>query len=368
MNNKLTRVGVVGCGGISDIYLTNMINRFDGLEVVSCCSLDMEETTKKAEKYGIQASTLDDILMDDSIDIVLNLTPPSAHYGILKKALLAGKNVYTEKALTGNYEQAKELLAIAKEKKLYICSSPDTFLGAGLQTANRAIRDGIIGEVTSCHLSVNRDLNMLREFMPAASDPGAGIYRDLMCYSMTGALGLFGPVKRICGFWDTSRPNRISSRGDSYTIESENRVTAAMQLESGVQITVNANGDSIWPEIPEFVIYGTKGILYLGDTNTFNGKVMMQKGVAGIREISSTKVELVEIPFVNDFSDDSRGIGVAEMAAAMKAGRTPLTDASLAAHLVECADALVQSCETDKTITLESTFEPIGLFTPDMLS
>lgn len=368
MNKKLTRVGVVGCGGISDIYLSNMINRFDGLEVVSCCSLDPAETAKKAEKYGIKASTLDEILLDESIDIVLNLTPPSAHYGILKKVLLAGKNAYSEKALTGNYEQAKELLSIAKEKNLSICCSPDTFLGAGLQTASRAVRDGLIGEITSCHLAVNRDLNMLRDFMPAASDPGAGIFRDLITYSLTAALGLFGPVKRICGFWDTSRPNRINRQGEEYKILSENRVTAALELQNGIQISINANGDSIWPENPEFVIYGTKGILYLGDTNTFNGRVMLLKGVGGVREISSAKLDLVEIPFVNEYDNDSRGLGVAEMAAALKAGRKPLTDASLAAHLVECSDAIAESCKSGRIISLESSFEELNLFKPEMLS
>ena len=146
---KKMRVGVVGCGAISDIYLTNMINRFENLEVVSCCAGHIENAKKKAEQYGIRGCTYEEMLEDDSIEMIVVLTPAPTHEGLIRQALEAGKHVYTEKTMTIAPETAAELIRLAEEKHLYLGSAPDTFLGAALQTARKAIDDGLIGEVLS---------------------------------------------------------------------------------------------------------------------------------------------------------------------------------------------------------------------------
>ena len=146
---KKMRVGVVGCGAISDIYLTNMIHNFENLEVAACCAGHLEHAKKKAEQYGIKGCTYEEILADPSIEMVVILTPAPTHEGLIRQALEAGKHVYTEKTMTLAPETAAKLIGLAEEKHLYLGSAPDTFLGSALQTARKAIDDGLIGEVTS---------------------------------------------------------------------------------------------------------------------------------------------------------------------------------------------------------------------------
>ena len=141
------KIGIVGCGNISDIYLKNLTTVFDNTTVYAVCDLDAAKANLQAQKYHIaNVLTLEEMLADPEVEIVLNITTPKTHYEICKKALLAGKHVYVEKPLSVSYREGKELLSIAKEKGLYIGGAPDTFLGAGLQTATNLINRGAIGK------------------------------------------------------------------------------------------------------------------------------------------------------------------------------------------------------------------------------
>ena len=172
------RVGVVGCGAISDIYLTNMIHNFENLEVAACCAGHLEHAKKKAEQYGIKGCTYEEILADPSIEMVVILTPAPTHEGLIRQALEAGKHVYTEKTMTLAPETAAKLIELAEEKHLYLGSAPDTFLGSALQTARKAIDDGLIGEVTSFEACANRDLDLLASIFRFLRMPGGGICYD----------------------------------------------------------------------------------------------------------------------------------------------------------------------------------------------
>ena len=151
------RVGVVGSGLISRIYLQNMTRRFEILEVGGVCSAHFENAKRRADEFGLRAMTLEDMLSDKSIDMIVNLTPTPAHEGIIRQALEAGKHVYTEKTMTTGHDSARALADLAAKKGLWLGSAPDPFLGAALQTARRAIDDGLIGEVTSFAFAANRD-------------------------------------------------------------------------------------------------------------------------------------------------------------------------------------------------------------------
>ena len=155
------RAAVIGCGAISDIYLTNLKTRFSTVEVVCCCALHPEHASAKAAQYGIESRTYQQILEDDSIQLILLLTPASTHYALIREALLAGKHVYTEKTMSTSLEEAEELLALARRNGLYLGSAPDTFLGAVLQDARCAIDSGAIGQVTGFCVYANRNLDAL---------------------------------------------------------------------------------------------------------------------------------------------------------------------------------------------------------------
>ena len=132
MTIEPVKVAVIGCGMISDAYLSAMINKFKILDVVGCCDRNADKAQEKAQKYGIKALTLEEILADDSIEIIVNLTTPLAHYPVIKQLLEAGKNVYTEKVLSVELEHAAELVKIADQKNLYLGAAPDTFLGSAI--------------------------------------------------------------------------------------------------------------------------------------------------------------------------------------------------------------------------------------------
>ena len=151
MKIQPVKTAIVGCGAISDAYLTTMTNKFKILDVVGCCDRNAEKAQATAQKYGIKVLSMEEILADASIEIVVNLTTPTAHYPVIKQLLEAGKHVYTEKVLSVELEHAAELVKIADQKKLYLGAAPDTFLGSAIQTARYVVESGMIGDITSCY-------------------------------------------------------------------------------------------------------------------------------------------------------------------------------------------------------------------------
>ena len=151
MTSKKSNVGVIGCGNISDIYLTNA-QWLNNIEVVGVTDLRMEMAQAQAEKYSIATvyDSVDEMLADSNIDLVLNITHPAAHGDVAQAAVEAGKSVYNEKPLTLSREQGKKLLATAKQNGVLVGCAPDTFLGAGHQTARKLIDDGAIGNPRIC--------------------------------------------------------------------------------------------------------------------------------------------------------------------------------------------------------------------------
>src|SRR5690606_37535317 len=166
MKIQPVKTAIIGCGGISDAYLSTMIHKFKILDVVGCCDRNPEKARAKAERYGIKALTLEEIIADTSIEIVVNLTTPTAHYAVIKQLLEAGKHVYTEKVLSVELEHAAELVKIANEKNLYLGAAPDTFLGSAIQTARYAVDSGLIGDVTSCYCALTRDSEIFSRAFP----------------------------------------------------------------------------------------------------------------------------------------------------------------------------------------------------------
>jgi len=181
MSEKM-KIGVVGCGMISGTYLENMINIFDNLEVLGCAAEHFENAEITAKKFGIKAMTLDEILADPDIEMIVNLTSTNAHYEVISKALKAGKHVYTEKALCETLEQAAEVVALAKTHKLELGCAPETIFGEATQTVKRLIDDGAIGTVTGFHASINLNMNLMYPHFRILNLPGGDIGLDRGIY------------------------------------------------------------------------------------------------------------------------------------------------------------------------------------------
>lgn len=353
---KQLKVGVVGAGAISGIYLENMIHRFDNLQVVAIAARHKEHAQVQAEKYGIRACTTEELMALDEIDMVVNLTPVEAHYGIIKAALEAGKHVYTEKTLTDDPDSARELLRLADEKGLYLGSAPDTFLGASLQTARRAIDEGRIGEVTSCIAAANRNYDYLLSAVPFLRRKGAGVCMDYGVYYLTALVSLLGPVAETAAFVRAPFKQRIGilpdkpEYGKIIETDNESEVSAILRFASGVTGTFHLNADSNKTDQAVLKIYGTRGTLVLGDPNQFGGEVRLIPQSSDWSHDAPAEV----LKPVNDLIGNSRGIGPSEMADAILAGRRPRASKELALHVLEVADAILKCGEDHIYRTIQS--------------
>jgi len=353
------QVGIIGAGAISGRYIETIQEKFPVMKILCVCSRRQEKAAERAAQYGIESCTLEDMLQNDEIDMVINLTPVGAHYEIIKRALLAGKHVYTEKTMTDDPEKARELIALADEKGLYLGSAPDTFLGSAIQTARKAIDDGLIGEVTSFAIAANRNNNILLSMFPFLRLPGAGLCYDYAVYHMTALVSLLGEVERVGAMIRAPYQTHVNILPDSpefgkvMNTPNESELNAILQLKSGVSGTIMINADSILPEKTYFAVYGTEGILYLPDPNQFGEDVLYMPNWKGGDIPPASQV----LSPVNPYEDESRGLGAADMAEAILTGKMPKASKELAAHVLDVLSALKQSSEKGCLISIESDAE-----------
>lgn len=358
MDRKKMHVGVIGAGAICDVYLENMINQHEQLEVIAIAARHLENAKKKADEYGIEACTVEELLNNPKIDMIVNLTPASVHYELIKAALLAGKHVYTEKTLTDDVGKAKELLELAEEKHLYLGAAPDTFLGASLQTARAAIEEGILGEIHSFVISANRNNDLLLSLFSFLRQPGGGILFDYGVYYMTALVSLLGPVARVGGIigkpYPTHRNIMHSSPefGQMMDTPNESQVSAVIQLKNGICGTFHIDADCVMADQAYFAIYGTKGILYLTDPNQFGGVVKFLPNALDPR----VPVKATDLWNFSQYAGNNRGVGPAEMADAIFEGRINRASKEMAYHVMEALDGILKGGSQGIFVDVASAF------------
>ena len=351
---KKIRVAIIGCGSISDIYMSNIQSgKFSILELAACSDLFPAAMEKQAAKYGCKAMTTEEICADPTIDMVINLTIPAAHYPVIKQCLEAGKHVFSEKMIAVELWQGQELVKLANEKGLYLGVAPDTFLGASVQTAKYIVEQGLIGKPVSAHAAISRNYGIYGEFLTHLCKRGGGIGFDMGGYYLTALASILGPVKNVSAFTAINEPHRVNTRigapnyGKEYDLEDANVITATLQYENGVLGTLHMNSDCILDETYGLEIYGTDGILYMGNPNEFGNPVYIKK----------TMSDKVEFPLTHGYAENSRGVGAAEMAWAIVNGRKNRASKEMAFHVFELMHSIMNSAETGKVVQLESTFE-----------
>ncbi len=349
---KPMKIAVLGCGTISDAYLSTMTTKFKILDVVACCDLNEEKMNATAEKYNLKAMKLEEILVDTSIEIVVNITPSPAHYPLTKKLLSAGKHVYSEKVMALTLEEGRELVALAEEKCLYLGVAPDTFLGAAMQTAKYVVESGMIGQVTSCYAALTRDVNLFANFAEIVTKPGGGIAFDVGIYYVTALLSILGPVKKVSGLMRTVESNRtydlVERLNEPLILENETIAAATLEFVDGTVGNMLFDATSVFnfPEQPALVLHGTHGIMTMADPNLFGGDV---------RVLIKGNAEAFVMPSSHPYGDESRGLGVAEMAWSMTQGRMNRANKAMAYHALEVLHGIGISGETGKHYALTST-------------
>lgn len=344
-----TRIGFIGVGAISGIYLENITNMFPDMEVYATYDLLEERAAAAQEKYHIpkRYTSMDQLLADPAVDIVLNLTRPSEHYAVTKAALLAGKPVYSEKPLAATVAEGRELAALAAEKGLALGGAPDTFLGAGLQTCRKLIEDGYIGHPVGAAAFM-----LCRGHESWHPDPafyykrGGGPMMDMGPYYLTALTALLGSVTEVTGTARKSFEQRTVTsqprRGEVIDVEVPTHVNGILQFESGAVGTIATSFDVYYPQQARLEIYGTEGTLFLPDPNCFGGPVKLFKPTDG---------EVREMPLCFDYRENSRALGLDGMAAALREGKRNFScDCKRTLHVLELLEKLAHG----GTHTIES--------------
>jgi len=338
-------IGVIGCGNISSIYL-QAPGTFKNLTIVACADQVRERAESQAATYGVlKALSVEELLADPEIEIVLNLTVPQAHAEIGMVDLRAGKSVYAEKPLALDRQQGQEMLILAAERGLLVGNAPDTFLGIDL------INDGAIGTpVAATAFMMGHGPESWHPDPDFFYQPGAGPLFDMGPYYLTALIAMMGPVQRVSSSTRITFPERpITSQphaGEIIQVHTPTHIAGTLELGNGAIATLIMSFD-IWHHHLSFIeIYGTKGSLRVPDPNTFGGSIL-------IRDMDETAWR--EVPITRGYTTNSRGIGPADMAYAMRTGTAHRANGDLAFHVLDIMQSLHESAHIHRHITLGST-------------
>ena len=360
MTQPPVKIGIVGCGSISSTYL-RMAPTFEILEVAACADLVPERAAARAEEFGVRrACSVEELMADAEIEVVVNLTVPKAHAEVGLAALEAGKSVYNEKPLAVTRDEGRRMLDLARQKGLRIGAAPDTFLGAGLQTCRKLIDDGWIGEpVAATAFMMGRGHERWHPDPAFFYKPGGGPMFDMGPYYLTALVALLGPVRRVTGATRRTFAERtITSQpkyGEKIPVEIATHIAGLMDFAAGAIGTVITSFDVWGSQLPRIEIYGTEGTLGAPDPNGFGGPVSIKR--AGDWE---------EMPLSHGYIENSRSIGVADLACALRSGREHRANGELAYHILDLMHTIHEASDQGRHLELASTCSrpaplPLGL-------
>jgi predicted dehydrogenase len=323
------RVGVIGCGDISKTYLKNLPT-FNTINLVACADLLPERAKARAEEFGIQAMPVEEIYTDPDIEMIINLTVPKVHAEINRKSLQSGKHVYAEKPFAIKMEEGLMTLRLAQEKNLRIGCAPDTFMGGGLQTCRKLIDEGAIGyPVAAVAFMTGHGMETWHPNPEFFYKTGGGPMLDMGPYYLTALISLLGPIRKVHGSTKISFPERLVTSqpnpGKRIIVETPTHIAGVMEFANGALGNIITSFDIWGSTLPRIEIYGSEGSLNLPDPNTFGGVVKLLKPGKSWEEI----------PLTHTYTQNSRGLGAADMAQAILSGREHRASGELAYHVLE---------------------------------
>jgi len=380
----MVKIAMIGVGAISGIYLKNLTEVFKEVELIGICDLIPARAEKglafikEEQEKGIKCVTpkiykdMYEAFNDPEVTLVLNLTRPYEHYEVSKAALNHGKHVYEEKPLAVDMEEAGELVKLAKEKGLLMGGAPDTFMGAGIQTARKIIDSGLIGDI------VGADCAMIcRGHETWHPDPefyykrGGGPMMDMGPYYVTALCNLLGEAKGVMGMTKKTFANRtITSQphfGENVTVDVDTHLTGSIEFASGAIATIVTTFDAHYTSQARFEVYGTDGTLIVPDPNTFGGPVllfrredmvwgpMVDPALIKLEEISAYR-HYRQIPLMFGYRDNSRGLGLADMCKALETGRDFRANYEQQLHVLEILTSFSKSSQEKKYINLTTKY------------
>jgi predicted dehydrogenase len=345
-------IGIIGAGYISTIYLKNCTSRYGNLRVIGIADVVMDRAQSQADAFGVEAMTVDDLLAHPDIEIVVNLTIPAAHGSVALAAVDAGKSVYNEKPLAATREEAAQLVASARQRGVLVGSAPDTFLGAGMQTARKLIDQGAIGRPVAgtamLMLSGHERWHPNPDFY---YQPGGGPLFDMGPYYLAALVSLLGPVNRVAASaaatFDTRTIQSGPRAGETIPVDTLTHIAAILDFASGPIVNMTTTFDVLETNRTTLVLYGSEGTLRLPDPNTFGGPIEILRSGSDTWE---------PIDLIDGYTDDSRGLGVSDLARAIRTGDAPRASGDLGSHIVDVMHAALASHETGRHIEVDSSF------------
>ena len=357
---EIARIGIIGCGMISDTYF-EASKRFPMLEVACCADMNIALAEEKGRKHGVKAVTVEKLLCDPSIELVVNLTPPKAHNAVDKAILNAGKHAYSEKPLGVDLAEAGEVLRLAEERHLALGCAPDTFLGGGQQTARKLIDDGWIGKpIAGLAIDMSRGPETWIH-APFFYDIGAGPMLDIGPYFVTSLVNLLGPVESVTAVTGKGAATRVGGPDTMphiYPVNVDTHQTGVLKFVNGTLVTMVQSFEVYAHTHAPLEIYGSEGSISLSHPNTFGGPVKVFRHGCGD--------EWKEMALSHGYCENSRIVGVADMVMALREKRPHRASGALAYHVLEVMLAFCESCRQGRTVEIKSRCErpaplPLGL-------
>ncbi|MEX2607719.1 MAG: Gfo/Idh/MocA family oxidoreductase [Kiritimatiellia bacterium] len=344
-------IGIIGCGNISGAYFKGA-KTFEVLKVVACADINHEAAEAKAEEYGCVAQSVDDLLANPNVQLVINLTIPAVHAEVSLNALEAGKHVHCEKPLAVHLKDAKAVLDLAAKKNLLVGCAPDTFMGAGMQTCRKLVDDGWLGRVVGgTAFMMSRGPESWHPNPAFFYQVGAGPIFDMGPYYLTALVNLLGPIKRICA--NTTKAFEVRTAtceakfGEELPVEIPTHYSGSLEFHSGAVVSMTISFDVYAHHHKPIELYGTSGSLAVPDPNTFGGPVSLWT--------PSTK-EWKEQALSHPYANNMRSIGAADLAMAIlsEGKHSHRSSGALAYHALEAMHAFEASSVNGTHTVLES--------------
>jgi len=334
---KRVQIGIIGCGNIFPAY-AKCSKLFPILELKACADINPETASARATEFGITPMSIEELLADPSISLVINLTIPKVHAKVSRDILAAGKHAYSEKPIGTDLEQARDLVAFAAERGLRLGCAPDTFLGAGYQTCRKLIDDGWIGRpIGGSAMMLSSGPESWHPNPAFFYERGAGPMFDMGPYYVTALVHLLGPVQSVSAMVSKARAERLATCKEQFgkmlPVEIPTHYSGSLLFQNGAVVNLGISFDVRAHQHKPIEIYGTEGSLAAPDPNTFGGPVSIFRGEDGWKEV----------PLTHGYRENSRSIGAADMAYAVESGRAHRCDGSLALHVLEVMSAFEES-------------------------
>ena len=373
----MANIGLIGCGNIAETYFRSQ-EYFNNINFTSCADINHESAKLCADKYKIKAQTVDDLLIDENIDIILNLTIPAAHYDVTKKTLIAGKHSYCEKPLSITFDEGKELVDLAKEKKLYLGNAPDTFLGGGGQLSRELIDSGSIGNIKLGNfIFASPGLESWHPnpepwFYPNVGGPVI----DMCPYFFTMLINLLGPAESVSSSSTTVHKKREigngPKKGTIFNVETPTSYLVNIEFSSGALIEGFVSFDVINHNRNHMELYGSSGSIIVPDPNMFGGPVSISLSEGGEwKKYSTENMHLGKNNIKNhsgrnnETSEQSnyRGVGLSEMIYSIENRIKHRCNGELSLHVLDLIESTILSAKTHNRLKLRSTCTKPNSFT-----